>query len=57
MDKYNNGASMTFRSIMASAGDYVQLSSDEWYVFDGKAWREMTVEEQVITSGCQDKNS
>lgn len=42
------------RAILARAGDFVQLTSCDWFVFDGTVWRRMTVEEQEADSRSVD---
>jgi hypothetical protein len=31
-------------------GDYIIVASDDWRIWDGKGWRQMTVEEQIEIS-------
>lgn len=39
-----------FNVLSPSQGDVVIIKSDEWYVYEGEMWREMTVEEQIEAS-------
>lgn len=39
-----------FWGLKPSQGNYIQLSSDDWRVFDSGSWREMTIEEQIEAS-------
>lgn len=39
-----------YRVITPTQGMVVQLSSDDWRIFDNGEWREMTVTEQIEAS-------
>lgn len=41
---------MKFKAIVPQPGDYIVVSSDNWLVFDGDGWREMTFREQIEAS-------
>lgn len=41
---------MTFKQLLPSPGDFIQLDSSDWRVWTGEEWRKMTVEEQIEVS-------
>lgn len=41
---------MNFYQITPSQGSFVQLTSDDWRIFDRGVWRQMTVKEQIEAS-------
>lgn len=42
--------SIKFNQVVPQIGDFVQITSCDWYVWTGKIWREMTLKEQLEIS-------